>query len=42
MSTTNVCLAVAGPDGAAAKLGIPRLMLGMKIKQLKIKKCSIR
>jgi PAS domain S-box-containing protein len=29
---------VAGPDGAAAKLGIPRSTLDSKIKQLKIKK----
>jgi DNA-binding NtrC family response regulator len=29
---------VAGPDGAAAKLGIPRSTLDGKIKQLKIKK----
>ena len=33
---------VAGPNGAAAKLGIPRSTLDMKIKQLKIKKYSIR
>jgi transcriptional regulator with PAS, ATPase and Fis domain len=33
---------VAGPSGAAAKLGIPRSTLDMKIKQLKIKKYSIR
>jgi formate hydrogenlyase transcriptional activator len=33
---------VAGPNGAAAKLGIPRSTLGMKIKQLKIKKSSVR
>ena len=33
---------VAGPDGAAAKLGIPRSTLDMKIKRLKIKKYSIR
>jgi DNA-binding NtrC family response regulator len=29
---------VAGPEGAAAKLGIPRSTLDWKIKQLKIKK----
>jgi formate hydrogenlyase transcriptional activator len=29
---------VAGPDGAAAKLGIPRSTLDGKIKQLNIKK----
>lgn len=29
---------VAGPNGAAAKLGIPRSTLGLKIKQLKIEK----
>jgi len=29
---------VAGPQGAAAKLGIPRSTLDSKIKQLKIKK----
>ena len=29
---------VAGPEGAAAKLGIPRSTLDTKIKQLKIKK----
>jgi DNA-binding NtrC family response regulator len=29
---------VAGPDGAATKLGIPRSTLDSKIKQLKIKK----
>jgi transcriptional regulator with GAF, ATPase, and Fis domain len=33
---------VAGPNGAAAKLGIPRSTLDTKIKQLKIKKYSIR
>jgi len=33
---------VAGPDGAAAKLGIPRSTLDLKIKQLKIKKPTIR
>jgi transcriptional regulator with GAF, ATPase, and Fis domain len=33
---------VAGPNGAAAKLGIPRSSLDAKIKQLKIKKYSIR
>jgi len=32
---------VAGPNGAAAKLGIPRSTLDMKIKQLKIKKYRI-
>jgi len=32
---------VAGPDGAAAKLGIPRSTLDMKIKRLKIKKHSL-
>jgi len=42
MSTTNVWVAVAGPNDAAAKLGIPRSMLDMKIKQLKINKYSIR
>jgi transcriptional regulator with GAF, ATPase, and Fis domain len=29
---------VAGPEGAAAKLGIPRSTLDWRIKQLKIKK----
>jgi formate hydrogenlyase transcriptional activator len=29
---------VAGPEGAAAKLGIPRSTLDWKIKQLRIKK----
>jgi transcriptional regulator with GAF, ATPase, and Fis domain len=29
---------IAGPDGAASKLGIPRSTLDSKIKQLKIKK----
>ena len=29
---------VAGPEGAAAKLGIPRSTLDSKIKQLRIKK----
>jgi transcriptional regulator of acetoin/glycerol metabolism len=29
---------VAGPNGAAARLGIPRSTLDGKIKQLKIKK----
>jgi len=29
---------IAGPEGAAAKLGIPRSTLDSKIKQLKIKK----
>jgi formate hydrogenlyase transcriptional activator len=33
---------VAGPNGAAAKLGIPRTSLDAKIKQLKIKKYSVR
>jgi len=33
---------VAGPNGAAAKLGIPRSTLDLKIKQLKIKKNSVR
>ena len=33
---------VAGPNGAAAKLGIPRSTLDMKIKRLKIKKYSLR
>jgi len=33
---------VAGSDGAAAKLGIPRSTLDAKIKQLSIKKYSIR
>jgi formate hydrogenlyase transcriptional activator len=33
---------VSGPSGAAAKLGIPRSTLDMKIKRLKIKKYSIR
>jgi len=33
---------VAGPNGAAAKLGIPRSTLDAKIKQLSIKKYSIR
>jgi PAS domain S-box-containing protein len=33
---------VAGPNGAAAKLGIPRATLDFKIKQLNIKKNSIR
>ena len=32
---------VAGPDGAAGKLGIPRSTLDMKIKRLKIKKHSL-
>jgi formate hydrogenlyase transcriptional activator len=31
-----------GPNGAAAKLGIPRSTLDTKIKQLKIKKYFIR
>jgi len=33
---------VAGPDGAAAKLGIPRSTLDLKIKQLDIKKHTFR
>jgi len=33
---------VAGPNGAAAKLGIPRSTLDLKIKQLDIKKNAIR
>jgi formate hydrogenlyase transcriptional activator len=33
---------VAGPNGAAAKLGIPRSTLDMKIKQLSIKKHHIQ
>jgi formate hydrogenlyase transcriptional activator len=33
---------VAEPNGAAAKLGIPRSMLDLKIKQLNIKKHDIR
>ena len=33
---------VAGPDGAAAKLGIPRSTLDTKIKQLKIKRHTVR
>jgi len=33
---------VAGPNGAAAKLGIPRSTLDAKIKQLSIKKYSVR
>jgi formate hydrogenlyase transcriptional activator len=33
---------VAGSDGAAAKLGIPRSTLDARIKQLKIKKYSVR
>jgi PAS domain S-box-containing protein len=33
---------VAGPNGAAAKLGIPRSTLDLKIKQLNIKKVTIR
>jgi len=33
---------VAGPNGAAAKLGIPRSTLDLKIKQLKIKKHTTR
>jgi len=33
---------VAGPNGAAVKLGIPRSTLDLKIKQLKIKKNGVR
>jgi len=33
---------VAGPNGAAAKLGIPRSTLDLKIKQLEIRKHTIR
>jgi formate hydrogenlyase transcriptional activator len=33
---------VAGPNGAAAKLGIPRSTLDLKIKQLEIKKHAFR
>ena len=33
---------VAGPSGAAAKLGIPRSTLDLKIKQLNIKKTPLR
>jgi len=33
---------VAGPNGAAAKLGIPRSTLDLKIKQLKIKKNTLQ
>ena len=33
---------VAGPNGAAAKLGMPRSSLELKIKQLNIKKHTIR
>jgi transcriptional regulator with GAF, ATPase, and Fis domain len=33
---------IAGPDGAAAKLGIPRTTLDARIRQLKIKRHSIR
>jgi PAS domain S-box-containing protein len=33
---------VAGPNGAAAKLGIPRSTLDLKIKQLRIKKNTVR
>jgi formate hydrogenlyase transcriptional activator len=33
---------VAGSDGAAAKLGIPRSTLDARIKQLKITKYSVR
>jgi hypothetical protein len=33
---------VDGPNGAAAKLGIPRSTLDLKIKQLSIKKNGVR
>jgi len=33
---------VAGPNGAAAKLGVPRSTLDLKIKQLKINKHAVR
>jgi formate hydrogenlyase transcriptional activator len=33
---------VAGPNGAAAKLGIPRSTLDLKIKHLKINKHTVR
>jgi transcriptional regulator with PAS, ATPase and Fis domain len=33
---------VAGPNGAAAKLGIPRSTLDLRIKQLSIKKNTVR
>jgi formate hydrogenlyase transcriptional activator len=33
---------VAGPNGAAAKLGIPRSTLDLKIKQLNIRKHNLR
>jgi transcriptional regulator with GAF, ATPase, and Fis domain len=33
---------VAGPDGAAARLGIPRSTLDMRIKQLNIKRRTVR
>jgi formate hydrogenlyase transcriptional activator len=33
---------IAGPNGAAAKLGIPRSTLALKVKQLNIKKHNIR
>jgi formate hydrogenlyase transcriptional activator len=33
---------VAGPNGAAAKLGIPRSTLDLKVKQLEIKKHIFR
>jgi formate hydrogenlyase transcriptional activator len=33
---------VAGPNGAAAKLGVPRSTLDLKIKQLNIKKVTLR
>ena len=33
---------VAGPDGAAAKLGMPRTTLDARIKQLNIKRQTVR
>jgi transcriptional regulator with GAF, ATPase, and Fis domain len=33
---------IAGPSGAAAKLGIPPSTLHLKIKQLRVKKNTIR
>ena len=33
---------VAGPDGAAAKLGIPRSTLDARIKQLNIRRHTVR
>ena len=33
---------VAGPNGAAAKLGVPRSTLDLKIKQLNIEKQTVR